>query len=121
MYAAINSQYIYLTMILSVFKHTLPISPYLLKISALLSSTVNIILLLVILYIYVGRYSSVKSKITSSMIIFSLLFLMQNFLFAVYFLFNLPISLGAAMGPLLFLSFELVVWIVFLKVTLNEK
>jgi len=57
----------------------------LVKSSALITSIANIILLIGMLYVYLERYLKVKSKFTTTLVLFSLLFLVQNILFSVYF------------------------------------
>jgi hypothetical protein len=46
----------------------------------------NIILLLVLIYIYWNSYRKIKSKFTTGLLIFALLLLLQNVLFTAYFI-----------------------------------
>lgn len=78
----------------------------LVKASALITSIANICLLLGMLYIYLERYMKVKSKFTTTLVLFSLLFLIQNILFSIYFVFNLPETIINAFIPLIFLGLE---------------
>jgi len=74
--------------------------------SALITSIANICLLVGMLYIYMERYMKVKSKFTTTLVLFTLLFLIQNILFSVYFLFNVPQTLANAITLLIFLGLE---------------
>lgn len=78
----------------------------LVKISALITRVANICLLIGMLYIYMERYSKVKSKFTTTLVLFSLLFLIQNILFSIYFIYNLPETIISALLPLVFLGLE---------------
>ena len=78
----------------------------LVKTSALITSIANICLLLGMLYIYLERYMKVKSKFTTTLVLFSLLFLIQNILFSIYFIFYLPETIINALLPLVFLGLE---------------
>ena len=80
----------------------------LIKTSALITSMANIILLIGMLYVYLERYLKVKSKFTTTLVSFSLLFLIQNILFSVYFVFNLPETIINALLPLVFLGLEFI-------------
>jgi hypothetical protein len=84
----------------------LPTLLTLVKASALITSIANICLLLGMLYIYLERYMKVKSKFTTTLVLFSLLFLIQNILFSIYFVFNLPETIINALIPLIFLGLE---------------
>lgn len=84
----------------------LPSLIILVKSSALITSVANICLLIGMLYIYLERYRKVKSKFTTTLVLFSLLFLIQNILFSVYFLYNLPETIISALLPLVFLGLE---------------
>ncbi len=89
----------------------------LVKVSALITSIANIILLIGMLYVYVERYRKVKSKFTTTLVSFSLLFLVQNILFSVYFVFNLPETLINALLPLIFLGLEFTALALLLMIT----
>lgn len=84
----------------------LPSLIILVKSSALITSVANICLLTGMLYIYLERYRKVKSKFTTTLVLFSLLFLIQNILFSVYFIYNLPETIISALLPLVFLGLE---------------
>jgi hypothetical protein len=84
----------------------LPTLLVMVKYSALITSIANICLLIGMLYIYLERYMKVKSKFTTTLVLFSLLFLAQNVLFSIYFLFNLPETVINAFLFLVFLGFE---------------
>ena len=89
----------------------------LVKVSALITSIANIILLIGMLYVYVERYRKVKSKFTTTLVSFSLLFLLQNILFSFYFIFNLPETIINALLPLIFLGLEFTALALLLMIT----
>jgi hypothetical protein len=89
----------------------------LVKVSALITSIANIILLIGMLYVYVERYRKVKSKFTTTLVSFTLLFLLQNILFSFYFVFNLPETLINALLPLIFLGLEFTALALLLMIT----
>lgn len=89
----------------------------LIKSSALITSIANIILLIGMLYVYLERYLKVKSKFTTSLVLFSLLFLVQNILFSIYFVFNLPETFINAILPLIFLGLEFTALALLLMIT----
>jgi len=89
----------------------------LVKYSALITSIANICLLVGMLYVYLERYLQVKSKFTTTLVLFSLLFLVQNVLFSVYFSFNLPQTLLDSVLPLIFLGLEFAALALLLMVT----
>lgn len=89
----------------------------LIKWSALITSVANICLLVGMLYVYLERYLKVKSKFTTTLVLFALLFLLQNILFSVYFIFNLPQTIIDSIIPLMFLGLEFVALALLLKVT----
>ncbi len=112
----------YLDIIHSVFNtiiemifQVLLILPYIFQFSAIVTSVANLICLTMIIHIYWGKYREVKFKFTISLIILFLLFMVQNFLFTVYFLLYLPKSCIDAIGPLLFLGCEFIVLTLFFK------
>ena len=78
----------------------------LVKYSPLITSIANICLLVGMLYVYLERYLKVKSKFTTTLVLFSLLFLIQNILFSMYFIFNPPETPINAVLPLVFLGLE---------------
>ena len=89
----------------------------LIKSSALITSIANIILLIGTLYVYLERYLKVKSKFTTTLVLFSLLFLIQNILFSIYFVFNLPETIINALLPLIFLGLEFTALALLLMIT----
>jgi hypothetical protein len=89
----------------------------LVKYSALITSIANICLLAGMLYVYMERYLKVKSKFTTTLVLFTLLFLIQNVLFSVYFLFNVPESLFNAVFLLIFLGLEFTALALLLMIT----
>jgi hypothetical protein len=89
----------------------------LVKASALITSIANIVLLIGMLYIYLERYLKVKSKFTTTLVYFSLLFLVQNILFSVYFVFNLPETIISAVLPFIFLGLEFTALALLLMIT----
>jgi hypothetical protein len=95
----------------------LPFLHTLVKISALITSIANIVLLIGMLYVYLERYLKVKSKFTTTLVLFSLLFLAQNILFSVYFVFNLPETIINAVLPLIFLGLEFIALTLLLMIT----
>jgi hypothetical protein len=103
------------------FNHVSSTSPMFLlfKITPLLTSIGNMVLLIVILYIYMGSYREVQYRFTRSLVIFSLLFLVQNLFFAVYFIFNIPNNFNRVLVPNLFLWFEFLMLLLLLKVSLE--
>jgi hypothetical protein len=95
----------------------LPSLLMLIKYSALITSIANICLLVGMLYVYLERYLTVKSKFTTTLVLFSLLFLVQNILFSVYFLYNLPQTLVNAVIPFVFLGLEFAALALLLMIT----
>ena len=89
----------------------------LLKYSALITSIANICLLVGMLYVYLERYLKVKSKFTTTLVLFALLFLAQNILFSVYFIYNLPETIIASVFPLIFLGLEFTALALLLMIT----
>ena len=85
--------------------------------SALITSVANICLLAGMLYVYLERYLKVKSKFTATLVLFALLFLLQNILFLVYFLYNIPQTVINAMILLIFLGLEFIAFCMFLMIT----
>ena len=86
----------------------LPTLLELVKTSALITSIANICLLVGMLYVYLERYLKVKSKFTTTLVLFTLIFMGQNILFSVYFIFNLPETIVNALLPLVFLGLEFI-------------
>ena len=89
----------------------------LVKYSALITSIANICLLGCMLYVYLERYLKVKSKFTTTLVLFSLLFLAQNILFSVYSIYNLPETIISAVFPLIFLGLEFTALALLLMIT----
>lgn len=95
----------------------LPSLLILVKYSALITSIANICLLVGMLYVYLGRYLKVKSKFTTVLLLFTLLFLIQNILFSVYFSLNVPDTIINAVVLLIFLGLEFSAFALLLMVT----
>ena len=89
----------------------------LVKYSPLITSIANICLLVGMLYVYLERYMKVKSKFTTTLVLVSLLFLVQNILFSIYFIFNVPEILINAVLPLVFLGLEFTALALLLMIT----
>lgn len=84
----------------------LPTLIILVKYSALITSVANICLLAGMLYVYLGRYLKVKSKFTTTLVSFTILFLIQNILFSIYFIFNVPETVLNSVILLIFVGLE---------------
>ena len=95
----------------------LPTLLILVKYSPIITSIANICLLVGMLYVYLERYLKVKSKFTTTLVLVSLLFLVQNILFSFYFIFNLPETLINAVLPLVFLGLEFTALALLLMIT----
>lgn len=95
----------------------LPTLITLVKASALITSAANVVLLIGMLYFYLGRYMKVKSKFTTTLILFASLFLAQNILFSIYFVYNLPETIINALLPLIFLGLEFTALALLLMIT----
>ncbi len=95
----------------------LPTLLILVKYSALITSIANICLLACMLYVYLERYLKVKSKFTTTLVLFTLLFLIQNILFSVYFVFNVPEAIFNALVLLIFLGLEFAALALLLMIT----
>ncbi|MCZ3365956.1 MULTISPECIES: hypothetical protein [Methanobacterium] len=89
----------------------------LVKYSALITSVANICLLAGMLYVYLERYLKVKSKFTTTLVLFASLFLIQNILSSIYFLFSIPETLFNAILPFIFLGLEFAALVLLLMVT----
>ena len=89
----------------------------LVKYSALITSIANICLLAGMLYVYMERYLKFKSKFTTTLVLFASLFLVQNILFSVYFVFNPPATIINALLPLIFLGLEFTALALLLMIT----
>ncbi|HSO25264.1 MAG TPA: hypothetical protein VLR54_01450 [Methanobacteriaceae archaeon] len=89
----------------------------LVKYSALITSIANICLLGSMLYVYLERYMKAKSKFTTTLVLFSLLFLVQNILFSVYLIYNIPETVIDAVFPLIFLGLEFTALALLLMIT----
>ena len=85
--------------------------------SALITSVANICLLVGMQYIYLERYLKVKSKFTATLVLFALIFLIQNILYSIYFVYNIPQSIINAIIPLIFLGLEFIALTLLLKIT----
>jgi hypothetical protein len=99
------------------FQNMVPTLLILVKYSPLITSIANICLLVGMLYVYLERYMKVKSKFTTTLVLVSLLFLVQNILFSIYFIFNLPETPINAVLPLVFLGLEFTALSLLLMIT----
>jgi hypothetical protein len=95
----------------------LPSLIVLIKSSGLITSVANICLLIGMLYVYLERYLKVKSKFTTTLVLFALLFLVQNILLAVYLLYNPPETTNGAVLPLIFSGLEFAALALLLMIT----
>lgn len=89
----------------------------LVKYSPLITSIANICLLVGMLYVYLGRYLKVKSKFTTTLVLFTSLFMIQNVLFSIYFIFNVSESLITSVTLLIFLGLEFTALALLLMIT----
>jgi len=89
----------------------------LVKYSVLITSIANICLLVGMLYVYIERYLKVKSKFTTTLVLFSLLFMVQNILYSFYYIFNLPETPIDAVLPFVFLGLEFAALTLLLMIT----
>lgn len=89
----------------------------LVKYSPLITSIANICLLAGMLYVYLGRYLKVKSKFTTTLVLFTSLFMIQNVLFSIYFIFNVFESLVSSVTLLIFLGLEFTALALLLMIT----
>ena len=85
-----------------------------LSISPVLASTMNMVLALALLNIY-SNPNGDKKLFKNVMKGFSLLFLIQNIIFALYFLFNPHNCANTLITPLIFLVFEFLLMALILK------
>lgn len=116
----LNSLYSVFNTIFEIIFQTVLNSPRIFQFAAIVTSIANIICLTMIIHIYWEQYTEVKSKLTLSLLLLFLLFMVQNFLFTLYFLFYLPKSCIHAVGPLFFLGCEFIVLTLFLKGSQEE-
>ncbi len=98
-------------------QNTVPTLLILVKYSPLITSIANICLLVGMLYVYLERYLKVKSKFTTTLVLFSLLFLIQNILFSMYFILNPSETPINAVLPLVFLGLEFTALALLLMIT----
>ncbi|MDD3985284.1 MAG: hypothetical protein PHY59_05250 [Methanobacterium sp.] len=89
----------------------------LVKYSPLITSVANICLLIGMLYVYIERYMKVRSKFTTTLVLVSLLFLVQNILFSIYYIFPLPETYIDAILPLVFIGLEFAALSLLLMIT----
>lgn len=89
----------------------------LVKYSPLITSIANICLLAGMLYVYLGRYLKIKSKFTTTLVLFTSLFMIQNVLFSIYFIFNVFESLVSSVTLLIFLGLEFTALALLLMIT----
>ena len=99
------------------FSNVLPSLFILVKSSPLITSIANICLLVGMLYVYMERYLKVKSKFTTTLVLFALLFLIQNLLFSLYIIYNPPETIESAVLPLIFLGLEFTALALLLMIT----
>lgn len=99
------------------WSNILPNLLLLIKSSALITSIANICLLIGMLYVYMERYLKVKSKFTTTLVLFSSLFLVQNILFSVYLIYNPPETINSSVFPLIFLGLEFIALALLLMIT----
>ena len=85
--------------------------------SPLITSIANICLLVIMLYVYLERFLKVKSKFTTTLVLFTSLFLIQNILFSIYFLFNIPETISNAVFLLIFFGLEFAALTLLLMIT----
>ena len=85
--------------------------------SPLITSIANICLLVIMLYVYLERFLKVKSKFTTTLVLFTSLFLIQNILFSIYFLFNIPETIPNAVFLLIFFGLEFAALTLLLMIT----
>lgn len=83
-------------------------------------SMVNIVLLILMLYIYLSGYNKAQNDFVTILVLFAVFFLIQNLVFVVYFIFNIPNSLNAVIAPVIFSGFEFIALALLLKITYNE-
>jgi len=95
----------------------LPSLLILIKSSALITSIANICLLIGMLIVYFERYVKVKSKFTTTLVLFSLLFLVQNIVYSIYLIYNPPATINTAVFPLIFLGLEFTALALLLMIT----
>jgi uncharacterized membrane protein YhfC len=99
------------------FSNVLPSLFIFVKSSPLITSMANICLLIGMLYVYVERYQKVKSKFTTTLVLFSLLFLIQNLIFSLYLIYSPPVTIEATALPLIFLGLEFAALALLLMIT----
>jgi len=98
-------------------QNIIPTLLILVKYSPLITSTANICLLIGMLYVYIERYMKVRSKFTTTLVLVSLLFLIQNILFSIYYIFHLPETFINAILPLVFVGLEFTALSLLLMIT----
>jgi hypothetical protein len=99
------------------WSNVLPTLFILVKSSPLITSIANICLLVGMLYVYLERYLKVKSKFTTTLVLFSSLFLIQNLLISVYLIYRPPETIDSAVLPLIFLGLEFTALALLLMIT----
>jgi hypothetical protein len=92
---------------------------YILKVAPLLISIGNLALLVMILHIYWSKNRQIQLKF-NIMVIFFTCFMIQNLVFAVYFILNLPNNFNTLISPIIFLGFEFIALSLLLKETYND-
>lgn len=101
------------------FKSELPIDDISLALLAAIVGVANIILLIILLFIYVSSYKKLKSRFSMGLVVFALLLIVQNALF-IFFLLARKGFHGPGMGgPVLSLNImQFGALLVLLKITL---
>ena len=89
------------------------------SLSPVLASTMNVILALALFNIY-SNPNGDRNLFKNAMQVFSLLFLIQNTIFALYFLFNPHNTVNTLITPLVFLVFEFMLLALVLKSAMKE-
>ncbi len=89
------------------------------KVAPLFISIGNLLLIIIILFFYWSRTRVMKLRF-NSMALFFTFFLIQNLLFAAYFVLNIPNNFNDLIAPIIFLGFECAALLILLRVTWNE-
>lgn len=92
---------------------------YISKVAPLLISIGNSVLLIIILHVYWSKNRQMQLKF-NIMVVFFIVFLVQNLIFTVYFLLNTPNNFNTLIAPIIFLGFEFIALSLLLKETCNE-
>jgi len=79
----------------------------------------NLLLIMIILYFYWSRTKVMQLRF-NSMVLFFAFFLIQNLLFAAYFVLKIPNNFNDLIAPIIFLGFECAALLLVLRVTWND-